>query len=36
MKDADVIVTVTAAETPILKADWVKPGAHINGNLHKC
>ena len=31
VKDADVIVTVTGAVTPILKADWVKPGAHING-----
>lgn len=31
VKGADVIVTVTSAVTPILKADWVKPGAHING-----
>ncbi|BFZ03493.1 hypothetical protein BsWGS_06532 [Bradybaena similaris] len=28
--DADVIVTVTSSKVPILKAEWVKPGAHIN------
>lgn len=28
--DADVIVTVTSAMEPILKAEWVKKGAHIN------
>ncbi|XP_046348830.1 ketimine reductase mu-crystallin-like isoform X1 [Haliotis rufescens] len=28
--DADVIVTVTSSPTPVLKKDWVKPGAHIN------
>jgi len=27
---ADVICTTTAAKTPILKGDWVKPGTHIN------
>lgn len=31
VKDADVIVTVTGAETPILMASWVKQNAHING-----
>ncbi|KAL4239227.1 hypothetical protein ACF0H5_000044 [Mactra antiquata] len=30
VKDADVIVTVTAATTPILELKWVKPTAHIN------
>ncbi|XP_041362754.1 ketimine reductase mu-crystallin-like isoform X2 [Gigantopelta aegis] len=30
VKDADVIVTVTASPTPVLKKGWVKPGAHIN------
>ena len=30
--DADIIVTVSFATTPILNASWVKPGAHINGN----
>ena len=33
VKDADVIVTVTGAVTPILKAEWVKHGAHINGMI---
>ncbi|XP_063171187.1 ketimine reductase mu-crystallin [Candoia aspera] len=27
---ADVIVTVTMATQPILRGEWVKPGAHIN------
>lgn len=30
VKDADVIVTVTSSSTPVLKKEWVKPGAHIN------
>ncbi|GFO18737.1 ketimine reductase mu-crystallin [Plakobranchus ocellatus] len=30
VKDADVIVTVTSSSTPILMAEWIKPGAHIN------
>ncbi len=28
--DADIVATVTPARAPILKADWVKPGTHIN------
>jgi ornithine cyclodeaminase/alanine dehydrogenase-like protein (mu-crystallin family) len=28
--DADLLVTVTTAKEPILKADWLKPGVHIN------
>lgn len=28
--NADIICTVTFAMSPILKAEWVKPGAHIN------
>lgn len=28
---ADVIVTVTMATQPILRGEWVKAGAHING-----
>jgi alanine dehydrogenase len=28
--DADIIATVTPAHRPILIADWVKPGTHIN------
>jgi len=30
VKDADVIITVTAATEPVLMKEWVKPGAHIN------
>jgi ornithine cyclodeaminase len=28
--DSDIICTVTAAAEPVLKGEWVKPGAHIN------
>lgn len=28
--DADIIATTTPARTPVLAADWVKPGTHIN------
>ncbi|TDK48070.1 ornithine cyclodeaminase family protein [Antarcticimicrobium luteum] len=28
--DADIVCTVTAAPTPIVMGDWVKPGAHVN------
>lgn len=28
--DADVIVTVTASSTAILKGDWLRPGQHVN------
>lgn len=31
VKNADIIVTVTTAVRPILKKDWIKEGAHING-----
>ena len=31
VKDADIIITVSAATEPILMKEWVKPGAHING-----
>ena len=30
---ADVICTVTFSTTPIIKASWIKDGAHINGRL---
>jgi ornithine cyclodeaminase/alanine dehydrogenase-like protein (mu-crystallin family) len=28
--DADIIATVTPARSPVLKAEWIKPGTHIN------
>ncbi len=34
IKDADILVTATSAQAPLLKADWVKPGSfysHIGG-----
>ena len=31
VKDADVIVTVTSSSKPVVMAQWVKPGAHLNG-----
>ena len=30
VRDADVIVTATPAETPILRGSWLKKGAHVN------
>ncbi|KAF6026120.1 hypothetical protein EB796_015568 [Bugula neritina] len=30
VRGADIVVTATFAQTPILKKIWVKPGAHIN------
>jgi ornithine cyclodeaminase len=34
--DADIICTVTATSEPILKAEWIQPGQHINvvGSSH--
>ena len=28
--EADIVCTVTAAQEPILKGDWVRPGTHLN------
>ena len=28
--DADVVCTVTASREPVLRGEWLKPGAHVN------
>lgn len=30
VRDSDLLVTVTTAREPIIKADWLKPGVHVN------
>lgn len=30
VRDADIVTTLTGASKPILDADWLKPGAHVN------
>ncbi|HET8679689.1 MAG TPA: ornithine cyclodeaminase family protein [bacterium] len=30
VRDAQIIVTVTSSQTPVLKGEWVAPGTHIN------
>ncbi|MGE0801326.1 MAG: ornithine cyclodeaminase family protein [Lautropia sp.] len=30
LADADVVCTVTAATTPVLRREWLKPGCHLN------
>ncbi len=30
VRDADVVVTATSAREPVLRRDWLKPGAHLN------
>lgn len=30
VRDADLVVTATTAQQPVIRSDWLKPGAHIN------
>jgi ornithine cyclodeaminase/alanine dehydrogenase-like protein (mu-crystallin family) len=30
VRGADIVVTATNAKDPVLEADWVSPGAHVN------
>jgi ornithine cyclodeaminase/alanine dehydrogenase-like protein (mu-crystallin family) len=30
VRDADIVVTVTKSADPVLRAEWLKPGAHLN------
>lgn len=30
VKDADIVVLATRSAEPVLRADWLKPGAHVN------
>jgi alanine dehydrogenase len=30
VRDSDLVVTVSTAKEPVLKTEWLKPGAHIN------
>jgi alanine dehydrogenase len=30
VRDADVIVTITKSAEPVIRAEWLRPGAHVN------
>jgi ornithine cyclodeaminase/alanine dehydrogenase-like protein (mu-crystallin family) len=30
LRDADVVVTATSSREPVVRRDWLKPGAHVN------
>jgi ornithine cyclodeaminase/alanine dehydrogenase-like protein (mu-crystallin family) len=30
VQDADIVITATNAKEPVLEADWIRPGTHIN------
>jgi len=30
LRDADVVCTVTSAAEPVVRGEWLKPGAHVN------
>ena len=32
VREADIVTLITTAKDPIINGDWLKPGAHINGN----
>ena len=31
VRGADIICTLTFTTTPVVKGEWIKPGAHVNG-----
>lgn len=30
VRDADIVVTMTSSAAPVVKGEWLKPGAHVN------
>jgi alanine dehydrogenase len=32
VEGADIIVTATSSKDPVIEADWIAPGAHVNGS----
>jgi ornithine cyclodeaminase/alanine dehydrogenase-like protein (mu-crystallin family) len=31
VNDADIVTLITSSHEPVVHADWIKPGAHVNG-----